>query len=219
MALVAVGGGVVRTSADALRSMLRYTWKLLEHDTPPVWRDEQSEWEIRPWGMEGAFKFPFARVAAITPTQHTGSAVIRESARTFALHLYPVPLGSPEDSIMEVERVEELLTVAFETGFMYIDQPDPVDSSTWLEVRSAPRRVPLYDYAGVPLDGPNSVSYARAPHDFLRVTECPINRIVDPEDDRYWLVTAEPRVTWRRRGRVPVDGPLVKEVRVEIDTV
>lgn len=204
----------MRTSADALRSMLRYTWKLLEHDAPPLWHGEVHEWEIRPWGMEGAFGFPFARVAAITPTNYTGSAVIREAARVFALHLYPVPLGTPDDSIMEVERVEELLTVAFETGFTYIDKPDADDPATWREVKSAPRRVPLYDYDGVPLDGPNSVSYVRQPHDFLRVTTCPINRIVDPEDERYWLVTAEPRVTWRRRGRMPFEGPLVESVKL-----
>lgn len=204
----------MRNSADALRSMLRYTWKLLEDDVPPLWQDEARSWEVRPWGTEGTFGFPFARVAAITPTTYTGSAVIREAARTFALHLYPVPLDSPDASIMEVERIEELLTVAFETGFTYVDKPDPNDPGTWREVKSAPRRVPLYDYDGVPLDGPDSVSYARAPHDYMHVPQCAINRVVDPEDDRYWLVTAEPRVTWRRRGRVPPDGPLVKSVKL-----
>lgn len=202
----------MRTGVDALRSIQRYVWKALEDDVPPLWQDKQNEWEVRLWATEGTFAFPFARVAAITPVSYQGSAVIREATRTFAVHTYPVPLSDPESSIMEVERVEEILTVAFETGFTYTDKPDPADPSSWVDVTSAPHRIPLYDYDGVPLDGPDSVSYARGPSDFLRVLTCPINRLTDPEDDRYWLVTVEPRVTWSRRGRVPKGDVIVEDV-------
>jgi hypothetical protein len=205
----------MRTGVDALRSIHRYVWKAVENDVPPLWQDEARSWEVRMWGSEGTFGFPFARVAAITPVTYSGPASWREAARTFAVHLYPVPMSDPEASLMEVERVEEILAVAFETGFEYLDQPDPADASTWSRVTSTPHRIPLYDYEGVPLDGPNAVSYVRGPNDFLRVVSCPINRIVDPEDDTYWLVTAEPRVTWRRTGRQPVAGPLVTSVRTE----
>lgn len=299
----------MRTGVDALRSIHRYVWKMLEGDTS-VYQDEERDWEIRLWGTEGEFRFPFARVAAITPVTYTGPAVQRDAARTFAVHLYPVPKDSPEASIMEVERIEEIVTVAFETGFTYDDSPLPlielsgsiadagvgelngsyawgvtalgradVESEvmqlggeaavnrsvliTWdvvpgatgynvyrkggfggwglratviaptftdaldhagvidystqppdYRVTSAPHRIPLYDYDGVPLDGPDSVSYARGTRDFLRVVSCPINRITDPEDDRYWLVTAEPRVTWRRTGRVPSGTQIVQSVRL-----
>lgn len=208
----------MRTGLDALRSIHRYVWKALEDDVPPMWMDEPRPWEIRLWGTEGTFGFPFARVAAITPMTATGAGVRREVTRTFACHLYPVPLGDPEASLMEVERVEEILVVAFETGFTYVDRPDPDDENTWVEVHTAPRRIPLYDYEGVPLDGPASVSYRRAESDWLRALACPINRLTDPEDDRYWLVTCEPRVTWARRGRVPKDGPIVQDVNLRLRT-
>ena len=97
-----------RTGVDALRSIHRYVWKALEDDVPPMWLDEQRPWEIRLWGTEGTFGFPFARVAAITAMTATGPAVQREVVRTFACHLYPVPLADPEASLLEVERVEEL---------------------------------------------------------------------------------------------------------------
>lgn len=209
----------MRTGVDALRSIQRYMWKALEDDVPPLWQDEQREWEIRLWATEGTFAFPFARVAAITPVTYQGSAGVRDATRTFAVHAYPVPLSDPEASIIEVERVEEILTIALETGFTYTDKPDPANPATWVEVTSAPRRIPLYDYAGVPLDGPNSVSYARAEHDFLRVISCPINHLSDPEDDRYWLVTAEIRASWSRLGRVPKGDVIVQDVILTETTV
>lgn len=208
----------MRTGVDALRSIQRYVWKTLEDDVPPLWQDQPRSWEVRMWGTEGRFGFPFARVAAITPVSYSGPASWREAARTFAVHLYPVPMGDPEASLMEVERVEELLFVAFDAGFSYVDKPDPNDATTWATVQSHPRRVPLYDHDGVPLDGPDSVSYVRGANDYLRVVDCPVNRIVDPEDDTYWLVTAEPRVTWRRGGRMPKDGPIVQDVHVVYET-
>lgn len=300
----------MRTGADALRSFHHFVWKVLDDDIPPLWQNEQRPWEVRLWGTEGEFGFPFARVAAITAESFSGSAAIRESARTFAAHLYPVPQASPEESIMEVERVEELLTVAFECGFRYTEPlmppysvearpagdgslahgvytyeitsvnasgeseaalayygslgdgasiaftwtqalgaasynlyrtgPDlvrkliaglpglairdlgtdtgsvpadpPVEATGEAMVETAPWRIPLYDYADVPLDGPDAISYRRMPHDFMRALQVPINRMTDPEDDRYWLVTAEPRLTYRRLGRVPSAAPLVKSI-------
>ena len=302
----------MRTGVDALRSLHHFIWMALDDDVPPPWQGQERPWEVRLWGTEGEFSFPFARVAAITPETFSGSAAIRESIRTFAAHLYPVPQDTPEDSIMEVERVEEIVTLAFEVGFSYpeplmppysiqarvgsggsrsagryeylvtavntsgesvaavaldavLDADDSVkllwtaaldavsynlyctgpDDVQWLlantallgftdsggvvplaeasppseatglaTVRTAPWRIPLYDYAGVPLDGPDSISYRRMPHDFLRVTQSPINRMTDPEDDRYWLITVEPRLTYRRLGRVPSAAPIVQHVTV-----
>lgn len=206
----------MRTGVDVLRSLHRYVWKALEDDVVMGPDGDSRDWEIRLWGSEGEFRWPFARVAAITPVTVSGPAVYREAARTFAVHLYPVPQGTAEDSVLEAERVEEIMTIAFETGFTYIDKPDPLAPLTWVKVSSAPHRVPLYDFAGVPLDGPNSVSYARQSSDYLRVLTCSINRIIDPEDERAWLVVVEPRVTWRRLGRVPSDaGQIVQSVKLE----
>lgn len=297
----------MRTTADALRSMIRYAALALG-----------EEWEVRPWGAEGEFKFPFARVAIVAPPETTGSAHTNDLAMTLAVHAYPTPGATPDASIMEVERVRMLLHDGIFVGFSYYDpliapayigfdtlkiggqlatgsyhygitsvapegesvvsadvvavvtgpkgsvrmlwspvagarsyrvyrgsaagtrtllaqvtvpefndegliapgvtQP-PAASSATIVVRSKNRRVPLYDYAGVPLDGPTAFSVTRHPSDFLRVLGCPIDHGVDPEDDTQFRVIAQPRVTWRRMGSVPSGHKPVTEVRLQTDPV
>jgi hypothetical protein len=287
-----------------------------------VLRDDLSrglDWEVRYWGTEGTVPLPdqpFARVAAITPQSTVGPAAYGEVSRTYAVHLYPKPQNDPEQAVMEAERVEEQMHLAFEIGWEYDDNPvaapegivmgggsgggalaagtydyyvtavvdgsesnpghgravvvNPNNTVTmhWgitrdaaplyrvyrrlgtavfliaevagstavnglmtlndaglagsaavvppsLTVTSNKKRIPLYDYDGVPLDGLGSVSYARGSHDYLRVQSCTIDRGEDPEDDRYFRVIVQVRVTWRRRGHVPTDrGQIVQEVRL-----
>lgn len=196
----------MRTSADVLRSTLRYTALALG-----------DEWEVRPWGTEGEFKFPFARVAiTVPPSVPLGSAYVHDVTMGLAVHAYPVPGATPDESIMEVERVRDLLHVAFFEGFVYEDVLNPVAvPPTTVKVRSAPRRVPLYDYDGVPLDGPDAFSVARNPSDYFRVIECPIDAGVDPEDDTQWRVIAQPRISWRRIALVASGHKIVEEVRLK----
>lgn len=313
----------MRTSNDVLRSIMRYMAVVLRDDLP------ENDWEVRYWGTEGTVPLPdapFARVAAITPQTTTGPGALNEVARTFAAHLYMRPQDDPEQAVMEAERIEEQMHIAFEIGFQYDDfiamappgavavasvggtfnpngpvwyaftcvgvRPTGYDAAvdpetlpsiaslgsfvvasgfqfTWTavpganayrvyrsldgvtfnllaqvasptytdsgaqipnpakhppasneayrttKVQSSKKRIPLYDYAGIPLDGLGSISYERQPSDYLRVQTCTIDRGEDPEDDRYFRVIVQPRVTWRRIGRVPIDrGKIVQEVRL-----
>jgi hypothetical protein len=74
----------------------------------------------------------------------------------------------------------------------------------------APMRVPLYDSAGMPLSSPASV---RGPNDFARVNDLSVGLAVDPEDERKVVVTADIRLAWRRRGRVPTATQTLAAVR------
>ncbi len=63
-----------------------------------------------------------------------------------------------------------------------------------------PRRIPLYDYEDVPLIAPARVRYWS---DYLRVNDCSVGRVHDPEDERRVTVLIELRVAWRRTGARP----------------
>jgi hypothetical protein len=278
------------------------------------------EWEVRPWGTEGEFKFPFARVANMVPVTAAGPRSYTDLTTTYALHCYPTPGASPDDSIMEVERVRELLHVGYEIGFPYTDALLDPDSASlavilaaggsllattalhyyvsavgdggetaamtvgplvtagaqhatlaWAPVSgargyriyrtsaaqpngliaavtpnvlaflddgtlvgdgtpipvtpgnaandalSAKKRVPLYDYADVTLDGPGAFSNERQSHDYIRVLDCAVEEGSDPEDDTQFRVIAQVRVTWRRMGAVPPNVQTLEEVRLRTD--
>lgn len=276
----------MRTTADTRRSLLRFAALALG-----------PEWEVRAWGVEGEFRFPFARVAPITPATPTGPASYSDVAQTYAIHCYPTPGPTADDSIVEVERVKELLHVAFEIGVPYQDplippwmvvaqrintggvlaagvysyeltavmgggseslpsdavvvtltgstsrvwlgcmpvpgavsynvyrgglligstpdgdfydtgyaagtQVPPVTCTAVVDVESSKRRVPLYNYDGVPIDGIGAFSNQRHPHDYLKVLDFSLDEGVDPEDDTEFRVVAQLRVTWRRTAVVP----------------
>jgi hypothetical protein len=297
----------VRQQLDVLRSYLRYAALTL---------DDGGAWEIRPWGMEGEFRWPFARGAITTPTTSSGPAWYGDVTVGMTLHCYPVPQASAELSLIEVERVKELLYVGFEIGCDYTDPilagPDVTDflaepggilpagsylyavtalghtgettvglasgdvvpngsscailwepllqargyrvyrsdnggpfgmlvelglesvtfidsgvllpeslvfppavSTATVKVKSGKRRMPLYDYAGVPLDGLDAFSVTRHPSDYVRVVDHSLDHDVDPEDDTQFRVVSQLRCTWRRRGVVPSGRKLVREVRIQ----
>lgn len=303
----------MRTESDALRSLQRYVWQTLAGDTSKGIDGTPRPWEIRYWDVEGTFDFPFARIASITPQVSTGPASVQDIARTYTIHAYPTPQDNAELSVLECSRVEEMMHLAFNQGFLYTDPlaapyglafaqgpiggllasgsrvyavsavsldgesvvsdpvtvtlvgstsvvalgwnetsgaqsyniyagvdlahlkllvnvkdsfylddgsvatgatSPPVSGSGTVNVRSAPKRIPLYDYVGVPLDGAGSVSYRRGSHDYLVAKTVSIDRLVDPEDDRYWLVMATVAVTWRRSGRMPLGSQIVQSVKL-----
>lgn len=303
----------MRTEEDVLRSLQRYVWQALADDTPLGRDGVPRPWEVRFWGAEGEFEFPFARVASTTAQSSTGPASWQDVSRSYTVHAYPTPQATQEESLIECSRVEELLYVAFNVGFTYRDPlsqpygivlaqapvlgairagtyvyavtarsadgesvaslpasvttvgsmsrvfmgwnevqgassygvyvgPDaghlsllavtadaffvddgsvaasgsapPLTGTGTVGVRSAPKRVPLYDYADLPLDGDGSVSFRRSTSDYMIVKSVTIDRLPDPEDDRYWVVIAQPMITWRRVGRVPSGSQIIQDVRL-----
>lgn len=71
---------------------------------------------------------------------------------------------------------------------------------------AGPFRVPLWDYADVPLTGAEKKGPAD-PHDVLWIEEksVSVNAIQDPDDARRWAVIANFRVSIERPGRVPAE--------------
>jgi len=74
---------------------------------------------------------------------------------------------------------------------------------------SGPERIPLYDYANIPLVG--TVAERRGPdfpHDVLWVEDYSVRPIQDALDAERWTVALDCRVSWERPGRVPPEAPI-----------
>lgn len=187
----------MRNNIDALRSLKKYTALALG-----------SEWEIRLPEEEGAFKRPFCRVGVSTPGADTAiGARMVEKKQTFNLMAYPAEQSTPLQSLLEAERVRDLISVAFSVG---VHAPSMAPS----RYRAHPRRVPLYDYDGIALDAP-ATEQNRSPRDFMRVTGDPTaTPVPDPEDDLLWVVTAEITLWWTKSTVPPYAGTLTTGVTV-----
>lgn len=185
----------MRTPQDALRSLHKYVALVLDPD-----------WEVRLWDEEGTFKRPFARVSKIGPTLPTpASALVVDVTQAMAVYLQPQEQQTVEASILVAEKVED----AIYQGFLVGVGP------------GAPLRVPMWDWTGIPLDGPGSDATARYEHDYMRIVRpsLSVNRLHDPTDDRLITVVVEMRVTWRRPGRVTKPGTPVQSVLTDLKPV
>lgn len=185
----------MRTPQDALRSLHKYTASFLG-----------DEWEVRLWDEEGTFKRPFARVAKIGPTLPTpASSIVVDVTQPMAVHLYPQEQQTVEAGVLVAEGVEDLIYEGFLVGVGL----------------GRPLRVPLWDWTGVPLDGPESDTSARYEHDYLRIARpsLSVNRLHDPVDDRLITVVVDMRVTWRRPGRVTKPGTPVSSILTDLKPV
>jgi len=89
----------------------------------------------------------------------------------------------------------------------------PETTSATATIRSAPMRVPLYDYEDVPVKGTGATSDRREVHDYIRVIDLSINKLHDPVDDRLVTLVCDARVGWRQRGRVPSGTKVLKSVK------
>lgn len=88
---------------------------------------------------------------------------------------------------------------------------------------AGPERMPLWDYAAVPLESDADTEEERAAeragpelaHDVMWVEDYGVNAVQDPQDARRWSVALDARVSWERPGRIPVeaqDAPVVVDL-------
>jgi hypothetical protein len=184
----------IRPALDVLRSTHKYVSSMLP-----------EEWEVRLWDDEGEFRRPFARVAKVGPLLSRGPAIYSDMTQPMIVHAYPLVKETVEQSIYEAEMIEELIHEGFRIGIPPL---------------GFPLRIPLWDWAEVPLDGVDSDSMERHPHDYIRVVpeSFSINRLHEPVDDRLITVVTDMRVTWRRPGRTSVGKP-VQSVVTAFDPV
>lgn len=140
-------------------------------------------------------------VAAPVTTRRTRHAIPQgdvERVQTFAVMLYPELLSTAAESREEAERVAQLLDDAIEVGL--------VDDAG--ELLTGPSRIPVYDFAGVPVKGAQRAGPADG-YGWLWVEDAPVRALQDPDDSLRWTVTCDLRVSWTQGGRVVAPAPLV----------
>jgi hypothetical protein len=176
----------MRTPTDAVRSVKRHAAAQLGPD-----------WEVRLAPEDGTMHYPYAIVAAVGPALSTESALNAQVTQPITVYCYPAPAESFEQGLMDGNEVGDELWEAFAGGL-------------------TPLRVPLYDYAGVPLDAPGEV---RNEHDYLRLTDVQINRVPDAQDEQRVIVVCDFRASWSRAtARVAAlrSGPVLQSLRQTI---
>lgn len=195
----------MRTPADALRSFQRHIAMSLG-----------AEWEVRLTGEEGAFDRPFARVGTVGAARLAGqSYAMAEWRMTFNVVAHPVEKETADQARLEAERVRQLLFVALRGQGV---------------LPARPKRIPLWNYDGVPTDrnvcqnaterAALALIYAADPgyfviaprgaRDYLRADvndEPTIDVVGDPSDELMYVVTASIPINWTAATDLPVTGP------------
>lgn len=175
----------MRTPQDAVRSVKRYMAEALG-----------PEWEVRLWTDEGSFAPPIARVAEASPTLYASRRVATDITKALQVHCYQAPADSVTKGTLAAREVEQRLVTAIEVGV----------GLAW------PRRIPLYDYDGVP---DNEGSSERNTYDFLRVSDFSVNLVHDTDEPTVVIVVADLRVAWSQPTTVDVAAQTVNSLRVD----
>ena len=199
----------MRGSTDALRSLKKYIAGTLG-----------PEWEVRLSADDdgAAFHRPFVRVRSTTPGTGMGfgpSAV--ENRQSYSVMAYPERGASAEEARLRAAQVEDRLFAAFNVGTYAPAQSRRTSSLT--HRRAHPRRIPLWDYDGIPMTMTIEQAEAadgvarRARNDFMQVVSDPTLAVMtDPSDHLSITVVCDVRLSWMRSTHVPYDGQVVTDV-------
>lgn len=127
-----------------------------------------------------------------------------ERVQTFSLMLYPEmvddagdPLSAP-GSRLAVARWAERLDSAIVVGLVHDDG----------SLLSAPRMIPVYDFAGALLAGAARAG-GGTPYGWLMVEDAPVQMVPDPDDHLRWTIACDLRVSWSQAGRLRRPAPIV----------
>lgn len=181
----------MRTEADVMRSLQRY-FALVLGDT----------WEVRQWTDEGSFEPPYARVAEAGPASYVSQRVYTDITLPVQVHLYAPPAISTSAAIGAARDLREQVMQAIEVG-----QIDVTNAAF-------PRRIPLFDYAGLLLgQGSESRNY----YDFIRVLDLSMNTIQDANVPNAVVVVVDLRLSWRRDTTLSPQRDIVDSLTVTID--
>lgn len=160
----------MRTPEDAVRSVKRYVAEVLSDRTG-------LDWEVRLAADDaGEAVYPLAIVAAIGPMLSSRNTQVIQCTQPITVYAYPPVSESFEAAVLMSEQIRDALWMAF------------VGSVT-------PYRVPLYDYAGVPLGGGSD---DREDYDHLRLVDVQVNRVPDDLDENRGIVVCDFRASWTR---------------------
>ena len=117
--------------------------------------------------------------------------------------LYP-PLAEPREAGRSARKLAHLLLDMVMVGVVGPTFSDGGDPPMPGRRASGPERLPLYDYANVPLIG--TAAERKGPdfaHDLLWVEDYGVRPLQDALDPQRWSVILEMRVSWERPGADP----------------
>lgn len=181
----------MRSVADALRSVKDYVYEVLG-----------EPWEVRLWAERGEVTSWLAVVKRVGPTLQAGTSRLTDLTQPLVVYAYPEPQPTVEESLVLASGVEQALLDGFGSRGAVLGRP---------------RRIPLWDYDGVPATGVAAKSEVRYPSDFLRVVDCGAAQFPDDDDPRRIAVTCDLRISWRRTGRLPYGDRTVRSVTTQVE--
>ena len=137
--------------------------------------------------------------AGVQPTIPGRQHVVTQ---TFLITAYPPVPDDPrvarEQATAVLQALDDLVTI----GWKDVD-------GKWI---GGPLRLPMWDYEGVPLVGPNRGNpNGKWPQ--MMWVEAHTGRVIgDPQDDRRWTVPYTMRLSWDATSREPEPAPIVDDI-------
>lgn len=194
------------TADDVTRSLRRYLSQTLEADEAgKSWRirleREQVKDDQRPVAVLdlGRIAHPFRR-AALDQGAVTAAAPVTVTA-------YPETAGTVRAAGLRARTLQQHLE---DVGTFGLDLGSaPRFPGGPPRPRAGPGRIPVYDFAGVAVEGPAAdrrLPAGAEPIGWARVEDSGTDAVQDPEDPRRWSVVWELRLSWERGGRVAQVG-------------
>lgn len=175
------------TLDDRHRSLRRFLMAAL--GSPPwVLRTERQPIadEERPAGVvEQASPAATLRARATVPQGEV------EKQQTFSIMLYSELAATAAEAGLIARAWAERLDGAITVGLVN-DDGSPY---------SPPLRIPVFDYAGVPMKGAGRGGAAE-PYGWLWVEDAPVRAVQDPDDPVRWSIVCDMRVSWEQGGRI-----------------
>jgi hypothetical protein len=185
----------MRTPLDSLRSVNRYIALALG-----------PQWEVRLSSEKGTFNRPYARVIQVPSIELViESWIASRMQAVYQIVCFPEVGQNADESQANMLEAVDLLWQAF--GGQGVEGG-----------RIA--RVPLYDYYGIPLTGPEAFAVAddRKTYDFLKVEGAPsFVPTQDPDDELLWSVGCNITMSWLRSAVVPSTGNTAESVTATSD--
>lgn len=165
--------------------------------------------------MDGRFERPAALVQLPTPAPWLpGGVDTAMGTAAMYIQLFPEIGATGSESKLLAERAADKIVNALLIGI-----PDAHDPT----VRGYRERIPLWDYTDstgkpLPTEGPRSRATKRTSKDFLIVRPgWTFQTLPMAADEQLFTAICDLRVQWFRNARLLSDGPVLKEVRLDIN--
>lgn len=186
---------------DILRSLRRYVSLAL--GSPP-WTVRTERQNVADDERPVAVVEPSTPIT--TPAAHARAGHMNQGdvqkMQGFSVMAYVAIAQTARESRLAAAGAGELLDDAFTVGL--------VDAATDAPI-GAPFRVPVFDFAGVPVAGGGRAG-PEAPYMYAWVEDLSTRPVQDPIDPVRFTVTCDLRLSWWRGGRIPPAAPIAQQM-------